>query len=484
MSAAISLKDVSFTYGSDNDKTEVLHNVSMDIEYAKISLLSGASGQGKSTLFHIMNGAIPHAINGNLIGSILVNGKRIQNQTLGQTAREVGSVLQNAETQILYPRVKDEIAFGLENFAFQCDDMQTIVNSVCKEMLLDKHSGTRNLSGGEKQKLITASILALNTKILILDEPLANLDCAAGLAILEKLKVLKEKGFAIVIIEHRIDVVIDYVDVVFNVANKKVEKIKDKKVWLQNNNNKITDTSQKIEAQEVLFDIQNLSYKVHSKVIIDSINFQIFKGERIVVLGDNGQGKSTFAKLLLRLIKPSGGTITQSLDKELGHKRGTKKWFKKVAYVFQNPNYQLFMQNVEDELLFSAYSLEYCQELVDMFKLEALLDRHPHSLSEGQKRKVGIATMLSMRPKVIVFDEPTVGQDYESLGNMVHIINTLHKKEHNTIITITHDKRCAKALCDRVVIMEQGSIKKVGGKELVDEYFGIKKTFNKKDYYS
>ncbi len=234
---------------------------------------------------------------------------------------------------------------------------------------------------------------------------------------------------------------------------------------------KIHDVSSKKERKEVLFDIKNLTYTINNKTIINNINLTIYKGERVVILGDNGQGKSTFTKLLARLIKSSGGSISQNLNVKFPKKKGSQQWFKEVAYVYQNPNYQLFMATVEDEILFSAHSVDYAQKIVDMFGIEPLLDRHPHSLSEGQKRKVGVATMLSMKPQVIVFDEPTVGQDYTSLNNLVNIINTIHEEENNTVLTITHDIRCAEALADKVIIIEKGKIIKVGGKDLVKQYF-------------
>ena len=136
------------------------------------------------------------------------------------------------------------------------------------------------------------------------------------------------------------------------------------------------------------------------------------------------------------------------------------------SVIYQNPNYQLFMPTVEQEILFNGYSLEYCQKIVDMFELGSLLHRHPQSLSEGQKRKVTIATVLAARPKVLLLDEPTVGQDYASLKLLINNLNQIHIEEQNTMITVTHDKRCVGAICDKAVKLRRGIIQEVGGKEL------------------
>ncbi len=468
---AVELKNISFKYS--NSAVKVLDNVNMSVEYGKITLIAGTSGSGKSTLFHIMNGVIPNAITGELVGEVYINGKPTKGQSIGQISSSVGSVLQNAESQIINAKVKDEIAFGLENTAVPSEDMFAIVDKACLDMELDKDSNTATLSGGEKQRLITATTLALKAKIIILDEPLANLDKISGDSLMEKLSLLAKSGYAIVLIEHRLDMVERYIDELYSVSKGVVRSEKNIASYLKASTAKIEDSAVINDCKQIAISLKDVSKSIKNKTILHNTTIDIHKGERIVILGDNGAGKSTLTKLLLRLIKPSSGKVTQSLDEKIGQK-ANKKWFKKVAYVFQNPNYQLFMPTVEEELLFSAHSLEYCQKIVDLFEIEDLLDRHPQSLSEGQKRKVGVATMLAMRPEVIVLDEPTVGQDYNSLNRLVNIINQIHKEEATTVVTITHDIRCAEALCSSAWIVDGGRLIKTGGKELVKDYFSTK----------
>ncbi|MGN0817883.1 MAG: energy-coupling factor ABC transporter ATP-binding protein, partial [Candidatus Coproplasma sp.] len=198
---------------------------------------------------------------------------------------------------------------------------------------------------------------------------------------------------------------------------------------------------------------------------------EINNGERLLLLGENGCGKTTLLRLLARLYKPTNGEIEQFIDKKFGTKKRNKAWFKRVGVVYQNPDYQLFMPTVEKEIGFGAVSKEYAQEIIKLFGLEGLKNRHPQSLSEGQKRRVSIAAVAAGKPEVLLLDEPTVGQDYTGLCKLIEILNALHKRTGNTMITVTHDMRCAEALCDRALLIEGGVVKEQGGKDLSHKYF-------------
>ena len=193
-----------------------------------------------------------------------------------------------------------------------------------------------------------------------------------------------------------------------------------------------------------------------------------------LIVSAPGCGKTTIMRLIARLYKPTGGSITQYIDEKFKQKpKGSKAWYKKVGVVYQNPDYQLFMPTVRQEISFGAKSEAYAAEIAALFGVKYLWERHPQSLSEGQKRRVSIAAVAACEPEVLLLDEPTVGQDYDGLCAMVEILNKLHKQSGNTMITITHDVRCAEALCDRAYLIESGIVAKRGGKELVKEYFMI-----------
>lgn len=469
---AIEFKNVSFKYDSNSKK--VLDNISFFIDYGKMYLLSGVSGTGKSTVMSLAAGIIPNVIEGEISGEIFIDGKNIAGERISEISKRLGVVLQNAESQIINDIVEDEIAFGCENFAFPPEKIKERIDNSCSLMGIDKMWKTRFLSGGQKQRLITASTLATGQKILILDEPLANLDNVGADLLLQVLRKLADSGYSILIIEHRIDTILPYVDKIYNIEQGKIYEVGDKDLYLSNRagiiNYKIND--EKKDA-DLLLKAESISYGVKGKTILNNISLEINKGERVLFCGENGCGKTTIIRLLTKLILPNSGILQQFIDKKTGNRKGGKGWFEKVGIVYQNPNYQLFMPNVKEEIYFGAYSKEYAEEMIEIFEISHLLGCHPHSLSEGQKRKVTIAAVCASRPQLLVLDEPTVGQDFDGLKKIVDNINRIHLDTGNTVITVTHDRRCALALCDRTFVFDKGSLLKAGGQLTAKEFFNI-----------
>lgn len=469
MNEAIKLSRVTFSY---DGKTKILNEVDFSVNYGEVTLLSGHSGEGKSTLLYVISGIIPNVNYGELSGEVLVGGEDIKGKRLGQVCRKVGVVLQNADEQIIQKLVEDEIAFGCENLAFPPDKIQKQIEAVCKLMKLDPEWKTRTLSGGQKQRLITASTLAMGQKIIILDEPLANLDKDGAAMLMNTLRKLSRAGYCVIVVEHRLDMVLPYVDKVWHVAGQKVTEVADKKAYLEEQTKVIEDICPPFFGGKTLFDVKNVKFSVRNKCILKNIGCRILKGERVVLLGENGCGKTTFMRLLARLYKPTGGSLTQFIDSAFGQKsRGSKAWYKRVGVIYQNPDYQLFMPTVRQEICYNAVSPEYAEEIARLFDVYSLWERHPQSLSEGQKRRVSIAAVAAGKPEVLLLDEPTVGQDYERLKQMTEILNELHKKSGNTMITVTHDMRCAEAFCDKALLIADGVVAESGGKELAHRYF-------------
>ena len=468
--SAIELKQVNFSY---DGKTKILENTDFAAEYGEVTLLSGHSGEGKSTLMYIVSGIIPNVNYGELSGEVLVGGESIKGRKMGDICRKVGVVLQNADEQIIQKIVEDEIAFGCENLAFPPEKIQKQIGIVCDLMKLDTKWKCRTLSGGQKQRLITASTLAMGQKIIILDEPLANLDKDGAAMLMGTLRSLAKAGYCVIVIEHRLDMVLPFVDTVWHIGNQTVRKIGNRQEYLQQQTAQIEDSCPAFTGSEPLFKLENVAFSVKKeREILKEITLGIPKGGRTVFLGENGCGKTTLMRLIARLYKPSGGNITQYIDEKFKQKpKGSKAWYKKVGVVYQNPDYQLFMPTVRQEISFGAKSEEYAAEIAELFGVKHLWERHPQSLSEGQKRRVSIAAVAACEPEVLLLDEPTVGQDYDGLCQMVEILNKLHEQTGNTMITITHDVRCAEALCDRSYLIADGIVAKRGGKELVREYF-------------
>ncbi len=468
--SAIELKNVNFSY---DGKTKILENMDFAAEYGEVTLLSGHSGEGKSTLMYIVSGIIPNVNYGELSGEVLVGGESIKGKKMGDICRKVGVVLQNADEQIIQKIVEDEIAFGCENLAFPPEKIQKQIEIVCNLMKLDTKWKCRTLSGGQKQRLITASTLAMGQKIIILDEPLANLDKDGAAMLMGTLRSLAQAGYCVVVIEHRLDMVLPFVDTVWHIGNKTVRKVENRQEYLMQQTAKIEDSCPIYAEQSPLFKLDKVAFSVKKeREILKDITLDIPKGGRTVFLGENGCGKTTLMRLIARLYKSTGGNITQYIDEKFKQKpKGSKAWYKKVGVVYQNPDYQLFMPTVRQEISFGAKSEEYAAEIAELFGVKHLWERHPQSLSEGQKRRVSIAAVAACDPEVLLLDEPTVGQDYDGLCALVEILNKLHMRSGNTMITITHDVRCAEALCDRAYLIADGIVAKRGGKELVREYF-------------
>ena len=463
MGIAIRLKDVSFKY--DGAKENVLENINLTVEYGETVLLSGVSGEGKSTLLSIINGVIPFVNSGEFSGSVEIDGKDVTKLKISERSKLIGTVLQNADEQIIYDLVNEEIAFGCENLNIASEEIDRRIERFTTLMQIEKNAKTKTLSGGQKQRLITASTLAMEQKIIILDEPLANLDTHTAHILLKALRNLANSGYAVLIVEHRLDVVKNYIDKVMRIENKQLFTSTD--INDLNSGIKTIPHADGSLPGEVLIKGEKLFFAAGDRNIIDGLDIEIRAGERIVLLGENGCGKTTLMRMLARLNKPNDGMLSQTITKS---KKANSKWFSKVGYVYQNPTYQLFMPTLLSEISFKAKSEEMAREMINAFGLSGLEQRHPQSLSEGQKRRASIAAVCASEPTVLFIDEQTVGQDYKNLCKTVETVNKINKNLGTAIVTVTHDKRCAGALADRVLIMENGKISRQGDYRLADEF--------------
>lgn len=463
MGIAIRLKEVSFKY--DGAKENVLENINLTVEYGETVLLSGVSGEGKSTLLSIINGVIPFVNSGEFSGSVEIDGKDVTKLKISERSKLIGTVLQNADEQIIYDLVNEEIAFGCENLNIACEEIDRRIERFTTLMQIEKNAKTKTLSGGQKQRLITASTLAMEQKIIILDEPLANLDTHTAHILLKALRNLANSGYAVLIVEHRLDVVKNYIDKVMRIENKQLFTSTD--INDLNSGIKTIPHADGSLPGEVLIKGEKLFFAAGDRNIIDGLDIEIRAGERIVLLGENGCGKTTLMRMLARLNKPNNGVLSQTITKS---KKANSKWFSKVGYVYQNPVYQLFMPTLLSEISFKAKSEEIAREMINAFGLSGLEQRHPQSLSEGQKRRTSIAAVCASEPTVLFLDEPTVGQDYKNLCKTVETVNKINKNLGTAIVTVTHDKRCACALADRVLIMENGKISRQGDYSLANEF--------------
>lgn len=467
MKQVIKVNNLSFKYNEDY----ILKDINISIDEGEFVLLTGGSGEGKSTLIYLLSGIIPNLIYGTVEGEIFIYNENILNQRVNEICKKVGIVLQNADNQIIEKCVEDELAFGGENIGLKPDVIKQKISLISGLFNLDKKAICRKLSGGQKQKLITGSTLLMGQKIIILDEPLANLDEESSIELVRILQALIKKQYTIIVAEHRLDLIMPYVTKLFKVEEKSVREYKKDEYNKRELSNIIKPNIDKITCKTPLFLFKNVSYCVKEKTILENLNFEINKGEKVLLLGENGIGKTTLMRIIGNLNKYKGEYVSFLRDNNKILNKPSKAWFKKVGVVYQNPNYQLFMKTVKEEVYFNAYSKEYAQYIISLFELENLLNRHPQSLSEGQKRKLSIAAILAVKPEVLLLDEPTVGQDFNSLKRLVEILNLIHQQTGNTMITITHDKRCAEALSERVLLLKNKNTLVEGDNSLIKTCF-------------
>ena len=447
---AIEFNNVSFRY--EDMPEPVLKSASFSLEYGRLALLYGDSGQGKSTVLSILSGVIPNVTKGTLSGEIRVGGEDVSGQRISDICRRAGVVLQNADAQIIHQRVEDELAFGCENFAFSPEKITDCIEKACGRMALCPQWGTRTLSGGQKQRLITASALATEQRILLLDEPLANLDRKGAAFLMASLRTLTESGYAVLIVEHRLEQVLPFVHEVWQLRNGSLERQTGREALRAAQPETAEPIPAEARREEPVITLRGVGWRAGGRSILEGVDLTIFRGERLLLLGDNGCGKTSLLRLMARLARPTA--------------------FRRVGVVYQNPNCQLFMPTVTQEVAFAAQSEGFAREIMELFGIAHLSERHPHSLSEGQKRRVSIAAVAASQPELLLLDEPTVGQDREGLRTLLQALNLLHTRTGSTIVTVTHDRRCASALCDRAAWLKDGRIKTTGGPELIEAAWG------------
>lgn len=408
----------------------------------------------------------------------------------------MGSVFQNPKSQIFNPIVKDELAFKSENYKVAPKD---ILNKV-EEVLADHHmSQFRNknlfhLSGAQRQKISCLSISVYSSNIIVLDEPSSNLDINSITELSNIIKNWKNEGKTIVIGEHRLYYLMDIADRVLYMKNGRIEsdfaineflKLSEKELhqkglrsirpisFTDMDGNSYDNTSH----EEV--SIFNFSNCFDKKIFLDIPNLKIKKGAIVGVLGNNGAGKSTFAKCMCGILKKSKGRLQIGNENYNGKRR-----LKKCFMVMQDVNHQLFTESIKDEILLSMenrelYQSKEAQNIINQLNLAEFIDYHPTSLSGGQKQRVAIATALISDREILIFDEPTRGLDYYHMMEVSRCLKKLSKLG-KTIFIITHDPELIKECCNYFIFMEKGRLKWSGSwsnstKEKIENFFNTQR---------
>lgn len=512
MSAVIEFKDFSFRYKTQNEFT--LHDINLTINKGEKVLILGPSGSGKTTLGSCINGLIPFSFNGDIKGSCKVCGKETKEESIFKISEHVGTVQQDTDAQFVGLSVGEDIAFSLENDMTPRNIMLEKVEQSATIVGMEKFlmSVPYNISGGQKQKVALAGILHNDVEILLFDEPLAALDPAMGNSAVDLIdKIHREYKKTILIIEHRLeDVLYRHVDriilmnegriildttpdkllssdilkqngireplyisalknagIKFN-ENDKLASIEDlnmdaykDKIISHFKQAKLTPSAPKTKK---LIEVKNVSYCYGDYKALNNISFDLYEGERIAVVGKNGAGKSTLAKLLCGIIRPSEGQIV--LEGEDYLKYSIKELGEIVGYVMQNPNQMLVKDIIKDEIELALKLNDFDEETMkqrveDTLRMTGLypMRNWPVSvLSYGQKKRVTIASILALQPKIIILDEPTAGQDYKHYTEIMNFITELNEKYNITILFVTHDMHLAIEYTERAIVFSDGDM--------------------------
>ena len=478
------VENLNFRY---RDREEpALQDINLQLDAGEILLVAGPSGCGKTTLARCINGLIPRSYKGELQGTIRVIGEDIRDFNLARISQSVGTVLQDPERQILGTKVINEIAFGLENLGFQRADILARAEHAMDRLgiahLRDRE--TFLLSGGEKQKVALAGVLAMQPSLLLLDEPLASLDPASALDALHMVRDLANEGMAILIVEHRVEDVlkIEPEAVVFMGGGRiryegppsgLTEAVDFREVKLPARSILrmaselpapvpiISPLAQKKTEPLVRFEHVDFAYGESHRVLHD-IHFNIQAGDIIAVLGANGAGKTTLVKHAIGLLKPSAGEVWIG-DKPTG-KQSVAQIASELGYVFQSPSHMLFAPTVNEELSFGPTNLGHkpeeiekeVEQAIEIMNLGGMEQNPPLALSFGQQKRVSIAAVLSMRSRILVMDEPTAGQDYRNYTEFMDSILSI--PGFDAILFITHDIDLAVVYANRVLLVSEGKL--------------------------
>jgi energy-coupling factor transport system ATP-binding protein len=492
--APLVIENLSFRYRSRPENA--LQNVSFDLKAGEILLVAGASGSGKTTLARCINGLIPRSYKGMRAGKVLVHGQEVARMDLVQVSQVVGTLLQDPERQIVASNVLGEIAFGPENLGLPRHEIQERIDEVLRRLNLEylRRRDTFALSGGEKQKVALAGVLAMHPSILLLDEPLASLDPASAYEALNIFRQLADEGTAIVMIEHRVEDALQLnPDRLLYITSGELRylgpvddlppeidhrEVKLPAPWVIRRVKQLESPPEPAAAVEPAADgdplviFENVSFAYgDGPTVLHDVNLKIRRGDLIAVLGPNGAGKSTLVKHTIGLLKPKQGRVL--IDGSDTRRLSVAQAARSVGYVFQSPTHMLFAPTVTEELEFGPHNLGYTKAEIAQFVRESLeatnltgLESYPPlGLSFGQQKRTTIASVLAMRSRILIMDEPTAGQDF---ANYTHFMDALCRAQEGGLsllsahfdatLFITHDLDLAVTYANRVFLVGDGRI--------------------------
>lgn len=472
----IRLEQVSVAYGD----VPALRDITLDVAPGECVLVTGPSGCGKSTLGRLLAGLIPHAIDATVVGHVEVDGLDLAAHPIPEIAQHVGMVFQRPASQLFHLTAENEVAFGPRNLGLdEAEVLERVEWALAATGLTDlRHARPSSLSGGQKQCLAVAAALAMRTRILVLDEPTASLDVPNTERVMDVLARLRdEHGITIVLIEHRLAEAVHLAGRVLLMDEGRViadgapddvfadRELRDRLglrrptevpavAW-----ESLIETGDRPSRDGALLTLDRVTAGFNGNAAIHDVRLAIHPGEFIALVGDNGAGKSTLAMVAAGLLKPQSGTV------RFGGRARPRPGLD-VAILFQDPQEQLFTDSVDEEVGFAPVNYERFdpdlhERILDEAGLADLRDRRPVAISVGQKQRTALASCLGLRPRLLILDEPTLGQDWGHLSRLMDYVATLNDAG-TAILLISHDYKLVHHYAHRLVLLREGRIEQVG----------------------
>jgi len=459
-----------FTYSYPGTKKPVLKDLTLSIDRGAFVVITGRSGGGKSTLGKALAGFIFQDDEPAYSGSIVVNGLDMSQIPLFEASLHVAYVQQNPEDQFCTLTVDDEIAFGLENHCLPPTEIERRITdslAVVQGLAL-RGRYLSTLSGGEKQKVAIASMLALSPDVLILDEPTSNLDPLATQNVFETLFNMREdQNLTVIIIEHKLSQLTRFHPDFFVLEDGELQPIADIPAF-QASFAKGKLTLSETLTDEVLDDdpfveFSKAGVNINDHTILHEIDLRLVPGEFVALMGPNGSGKSTLLETIMGFHQLSSGSLNV-----FGNDRSSLRTYalvNKIGFIFQNPDHQLFTQSVWDEAaltlknldLLNADSTNRITRLLDYLGLSERINDHPQRLSYGEKRRLNLLAVILHQPHLLLIDEFLIGQDMANAHAWMQFLQDYAARGH-TVVLVNHHADLTSQYCDRTVFLHDGLI--------------------------
>ncbi|MGI0484139.1 ABC transporter ATP-binding protein [Pantanalinema rosaneae CENA516] len=514
MDVIANLDQVSYLYPGSAEP--VLRDISLTIRRGEFLGIIGPTGAGKTTLCLALNGIVPQFYGGRFFGRITVAGMDTLEHPVSQLARHVGTVFEDPEIQLTSTSVENEIAFPLENL---CVPRATILDRIPRVLAAVRLQGfeqksPEELSGGQKQRLAIATALAIQPDLLILDEPTSQLDPIGTQEVFATVQKLQALGVTIVMVSHAAEELAEYADRIALMAQGRLiavgtpQEIYAQVELLETYQLRSPEVSQTFEQirqrgitpatipvtlatgiaalpdlqpisqiapppqfppsvppdQPPILSVQNLTHIYQGGTqALHQVSLDIHPGEYVLIIGQNGAGKSTLVKHFLNLLQPTQGVV-RVRDRDT-RELSVSDLARSIGYLAQNPDNQIFSTTVEQEVAFALPYLGYAPNEIKeetMKSLKAMQlwhhrEAHPLSLPKGERARIVIAALLAMNPDIVIFDEPTIGQDFQGACSILDVTRQLHQMG-KTVIVITHHLYLMPNYAQRVIVMGQGTI--------------------------